>query len=264
MRIVLLAAENLPCVVATSGFLEKHRSEVAAVCLLPSVPAALSPGKSRSWRFFLRLPAEVLFYKFLETPLHNAVRRLLGRPSVASVAAARGIPLLRLEDPNSPRALELLRGLSPDAIFNLSPSILKAPVLGLPRAGCFNFHGGLLPRYRGVANYFWFLIDGSPVAGASVHRMLPEIDAGDVVAEASFPVSPEDTVHSINFKTSALGPALLGETLRRLRDGDLRSKPQDASEARTRGFPSREDVRRLRRSGRRLFSWKDLWATLRY
>ncbi|MCH7860615.1 MAG: hypothetical protein IH998_02760, partial [Proteobacteria bacterium] len=61
--------------------------------------------------------------------------------------------------------------------------------LEIPRIGTFNLHLGKLPEYRGGLHAFWVLRQGDPEAGATIHRVTTELDAGDVVAEKRFPVT---------------------------------------------------------------------------
>ncbi|ABK97695.1 formyltransferase family protein [Pelobacter propionicus] len=87
-----------------------------------------------------------------------------------------------------------LRSLAADALCCMGfPRKLPADLLTMPPLGCYNFHGGPLPQYRGPDPVFW-QIRNREVAGAiTVHRMTPRIDSGAIAHEAHLPIGTDDT-----------------------------------------------------------------------
>jgi methionyl-tRNA formyltransferase len=73
------------------------------------------------------------------------------------------------------------------------PYRLKPGVLAAPRLGCFNFHGGRLPEYRGPQPIFWQIVKREPMGALCVHRMTEEFDQGPLVANLPVPIAPEET-----------------------------------------------------------------------
>ena len=111
--------------------------------------------------------------------------------SVADLASLHDIPVITPEDPNDPAVVAELAALAPDFLFSFYyRQMLKAPLLALPRAGAWNMHGSLLPRYRGRVPVNWAIIHGERETGATLHRMLEKPDAGGCLLYTS--PSPRD------------------------------------------------------------------------
>ena len=71
--------------------------------------------------------------------------------------------------------------------------ILPKAVLDLPRLGCINVHGSLLPKYRGAAPIQWTVINGDGTGGVTTMFMGEGLDTGDMLLKAETPVGAEET-----------------------------------------------------------------------
>jgi methionyl-tRNA formyltransferase len=113
---------------------------------------------------------------------------------LAEVAASRGVPVATPPDASGRPLLDWVRALRPDVLFSfyyghrIGRSLRRVPPLG-----AFNVHGALLPRWRGRAPLPWVILEGDDRCGVTLHEMVEEMDAGDIVAQVSFPVGPRDT-----------------------------------------------------------------------
>ncbi|WP_394849177.1 hypothetical protein LZC95_17230 [Pendulispora brunnea] len=88
---------------------------------------------------------------------------------------------------------ELVGHLEPDFLLSIYYDyILDDRFLSLPKIDAINLHPGYLPYNKGFYYYVWSVLDGTP-AGVSLHRMVAEVDKGDVIAQARVLVTPEDT-----------------------------------------------------------------------
>ncbi|MGT2923942.1 methionyl-tRNA formyltransferase [Streptococcus caviae] len=94
-----------------------------------------------------------------------------------------------------------------------------------------NVHASLLPKYRGGAPIHYALIKGDKEAGVTIMEMVKEMDAGDMVAKASIPITDEDNVGTLFEKLATVGRDLLLETLPAYIAGDITPQPQDESQA---------------------------------
>jgi len=77
-----------------------------------------------------------------------------------------------------------------------------------------NIHPSLLPRHRGLHTHAAALASGDAEHGASVHFIIPELDAGAVIAQARLAISPQDTADSLAARVLALEHRLLPAVLR--------------------------------------------------
>lgn len=126
-----------------------------------------------------------------------------GAAGFAGIAAAHGLPLHRISNVNNDASLTLWRDLKLDALFVIGWSqILHAPTLACFPLGCFGAHASLLPANRGSAPINWALIKGEKVTGNTLMRLGTEVDAGDIVAQRAFAISPHDNANSLYAKVA--------------------------------------------------------------
>lgn len=106
-----------------------------------------------------------------------------------------GLPFLRVGSGDLTTQLApWLKAIDADLLCCMGfPRKLPAELLKLPRLGCFNFHGGPLPQYRGPDPVFWQIKNREPLATVTVHRMTEEIDKGAIAHEVQLPVGSDDT-----------------------------------------------------------------------
>lgn len=163
---------------------------------------------------------------------------------VAAAARDLGIPVLQPESVNDPAFVEQLRELAPDAIVVAAfGQILRKPVLEIPRLGCINIHGSLLPRYRGGAPVQHALLNGDTVTGVTIMLMDPGMDTGPMLLQQEVPIEPDDTAGTLLDRLAHVGADLLLQVLPALAEGRLEPVPQDPSQATYAPTLKREDAR---------------------
>lgn len=109
--------------------------------------------------------------------------------------------------------------------------ILPAAVLAIPRAGCINVHGSLLPRWRGAAPVQRALWAGDSQTGVSIMQMNSGLDCGDILCQLSCPIDPQDTSASLYHKLAQCGSQALLTTLEQLLQGHVMRQVQDETQA---------------------------------
>lgn len=141
-----------------------------------------------------------------------------------------GLPVFQPEKLSAPGEFEQLAALKPDVIVVVAfGQILKKNVIELPRLGCVNIHSSLLPRWRGAAPMQWAILSGDGQSGVTTMRIAEKLDAGDILLQERTPLASDETAGSLHDRLSQLGAGLIVRTLAGLRDGVLRSIPQDES-----------------------------------
>jgi methionyl-tRNA formyltransferase len=103
--------------------------------------------------------------------------------------------------------------------------ILPQLVLDLPRFGCINIHGSLLPRWRGAAPIQRALLAGDAETGVCIMQMEAGLDTGPVLLRGAFPIEATDTTATLHDRLAALGATLVVEALGKL---PLPAEPQPA------------------------------------
>src|SRR5260370_37837971 len=148
------------------------------------------------------------------------------------------------KSPDYPRFVDEVRTLDPHLIVVNSYSMrLGAELLGLPRFGCVNVHGGLLPEYRGSNPIQWALLNDETETGVTIHYMTEEFDQGDIIARRTAPNWFQDTGLDIRARLERAAEALLEQELPKILSGTNARLPQDESRARYYRRRSAEDGR---------------------
>jgi len=151
-------------------------------------------------------------------------------PPVKELACAHDIPVLQPAKVRDPAFIETIRAMKPDVIVVVAfGQILPKALLDIPPQGCINVHASLLPRYRGAAPLNWCIINGEQETGVTTMLMDPGLDTGPMLLAASTPIDENEDIVSLHDRMSAMGAALLAETLDGLKRGDVTPRQQDDS-----------------------------------
>lgn len=164
--------------------------------------------------------------------------------SVKSLAQEHGIPVITPADPHDEETLTLLRAAAPDFLFSFYyRNMLKPAILNLPKRGCYNLHGSLLPKYRGRVPINWAVIHGEHETGATLHQMVEKPDAGAIVDQMAVPILPNDTAQEVFGKVLVAAEIVLQRALPALLAGKAKLVPMDLKQGSYFGGRKAEDGR---------------------
>jgi methionyl-tRNA formyltransferase len=153
-------------------------------------------------------------------------------PTLAELAASRGIPRQNVDNHNSPACRVMLEALKPELVVLGGTRIIRLPLLAIPPRGTLNAHPGLLPRLRGSASVGWALYKDLPI-GVTVHFVDAAIDTGPIILRRELPVRRGDTYERLNARVARLAGELMAETLALFERGEVSATPQDPSAGET-------------------------------
>jgi methionyl-tRNA formyltransferase len=160
---------------------------------------------------------------------------------VKEYCLTENIPVFQPEKLRDGAALEQIRALAPELIVVAAYGrILPEEILNAPPLGCINVHSSLLPRYRGAAPINWAILNGDRETGVTIMHMAKELDAGDIIAQASTPIDPDETVEALHDRLALLGAGLLVETVEKIQAGTAGRTPQDPAQVTYAPMLSRE------------------------
>lgn len=163
--------------------------------------------------------------------------------SLAEFATQRGLPVIAPVKPDY-RLLYRLHALAPDFIFSFYyRQLLPAAFLAAARCGALNMHGSLLPRFRGRAPVNWAVLHGANETGATLHHMVSQPDAGDIVDQAAVPIRENDTAYDVFLRVADAAERVLARSLPLLIAGTAPRTPQDLSKGEYCGRRRPEDGR---------------------
>jgi methionyl-tRNA formyltransferase len=165
-----------------------------------------------------------------------------------------------------------LEAIAPDAILVVAYGrIIPDWMLALPRHGCINLHGSLLPKYRGAAPIQWAVANGETVTGVTTMRLDAGLDTGPMLLAKKEPIAPEETAEDLFESLAEIGAQLMVRTLAGLEAGCLDAVEQDHAQATLAPILTREhgrmDFSRTARAcvdrWRGFQPWPGAWTTLR-
>lgn len=121
---------------------------------------------------------------------------------------------------NNTELLDEIKTLAPDVICVVAyGKILPKEILEIPKLGCINVHGSLLPKYRGAAPIQWAVLNGDKTTGITTMYMNEGMDTGDMILKEEVEIGPEETTGDLWQKLSKIGGEILVKTLKLIEEG---------------------------------------------
>ena len=128
---------------------------------------------------------------------------------------------------NNPQFLEEVKSLNPDLICVVAyGKILPQELLDIPKYGCINVHGSLLPNYRGAAPIQWAVLNGDKVTGITTMFMNAGMDTGDMLLKEKVEIGEDETTGELWDRLKLIGGKLLVETVKKVEEGNITRIPQ--------------------------------------
>ena len=123
--------------------------------------------------------------------------------------------------------IEEIKKLEPDVICVVAyGKILPKEILEIPKLGCINVHGSLLPKYRGAAPIQWAVINGEKVTGVTTMYMDVGMDTGDMILKEKTEIAPDETTGELWDRLAIIGADLLVKTLEQIENKTAPRIPQ--------------------------------------
>ena len=164
---------------------------------------------------------------------------------VKRAALAHGIAVTQPDKLKHNEALhDTLKHLAPDAIIVVAYGrIIPQWMLDLPRHGCINGHGSLLPRWRGAAPIQWAIASGDTETGVTTMRLNAGLDTGPMLMKWAVTITPQTTSPQLFDTLSTIGADLMVQTLSGLQAGLITPTEQDDAQSTLAPILTRDDAR---------------------
>ena len=121
---------------------------------------------------------------------------------------------------NNPEFLEDVKKLNPDLICVVAyGKILPQELLDIPKYGCVNVHGSLLPEYRGAAPIQWAVLNGDKKTGVTTMFMNAGMDTGDMILKEEVEIGDDETTGELWDRLKMIGANLLIKTVKEIENG---------------------------------------------
>jgi methionyl-tRNA formyltransferase len=252
VRIALLTTDSAASGAAVRQLLANKELDIVLVADSSPFRSPSGPPTRRTLRALWR--SRLLIAPYL---LVNFVVPRVAGGSLAAFCRQRGLAFLRLGDVNAPTMIAALKAHGAEALllYHFDQILTAATIAQFP-SGIANVHPSLLPAQRGPVPTIHLLLEQRPRAGVTVHRVVPAIDEGPILAQAEVPLPPglsaTGAARCLHLAALRLVPAAI-ELMRSGAPGEPQGDRLPYC-----GFPDATTLRRLRRTGQRAVHWQDL------
>ncbi len=169
-------------------------------------------------------------------------KRVLTPPDVKVCALEHGFEVRQPDSLKGGEQAKAMAELEPDVIVVIAyGKLLPESILSVPKYGCINIHGSLLPKYRGAAPIQRAVIDGEKTTGVTSMLMDKGLDTGDMLISRSTQILPDETAGELFDRLSIMGADVLLETLDKLEKGEITPIKQDDSKSNYASMLSKEE-----------------------
>ena len=148
---------------------------------------------------------------------------------VKEYAVSKNIPIYQpLKVKNNIEFIDEIKALNPDIICVVAYGrILPKEILEIPKYGCINVHGSLLPKYRGAAPIQWAVINGEEKTGITTMYMDVGMDTGDMILKEEVEIGKDETTGKLWDRLSKIGGELLVKTIKLIEQGKAPREKQN-------------------------------------
>lgn len=152
----------------------------------------------------------------------------LSPSAVKSLALEHDLPVFQPASLKHEDAQAELAALKPDLMVVVAYGLLlPKAVLDIPRYGCINVHGSILPRWRGAAPIQRAIEAGDSISGVTIMQMDVGLDTGDMLLKSECPIHSTDTTVDLHDRLCEIGPPALLETITQIAKGTTQPVKQD-------------------------------------
>lgn len=124
---------------------------------------------------------------------------------------------------NNEEFIQEIKNLQPDLICVVAyGKILPQEILDIPKYGCVNVHGSLLPQYRGAAPIQWAVLNGDKKTGVTTMFMNAGMDTGDILLKEETLIGEDETTGELWDRLKVMGAKLLLETVKQIENGEIK------------------------------------------
>ncbi len=155
-------------------------------------------------------------------------RKILPTP-IKKIALNNGLEVFQPENINDEESIKRMKEFNPDIILVVAyGQILSSYILSIPKIGCINIHGSLLPEYRGAAPINRAIINGEKETGITFMFMNEKVDAGEIIFQEKINILPDETCGELYYRLSDLSADTLPKLLEKIKSGKIERIPQDS------------------------------------
>ncbi|MDW8107248.1 MAG: formyltransferase family protein [Armatimonadota bacterium] len=258
-RVIVITNGNFFARLILERLLIEWRPQIAGVVLIEGDYSGRT-GMNALWHIARKTTPPYLIFKLVQIIAFRFAQKLYPNVwfEVAPMARDLGIPTYRAPRVNSSEVYDWIRQKSPTLGVSVScPQRIRKRLLSLPSHGFINIHSSLLPRYAGLAPYFWVLAENCVETGVTVHYMTEQFDEGNILAQCVLEIPERVSAFELFRQLAMLGQDVLIEAVEKTLRGE-RGTPQQLEQRSYYSHPSFRAYIALRQNGFALLRWGEL------
>ncbi len=164
-----------------------------------------------------------------------------GSTGIINICNEENVPVFT-GNPRNGKAAEFITACSCDVLLSINYLfIVDRDIIGLGKKYAINFHGSLLPKYRGRTPHVWAIINNEKKTGITAHLIDEGCDTGDIVYQEAIEIGPEQTGADLLVVYQKRYPVIVNEVLRLIANDTIKRVQQDESKASYFGKRTPED-----------------------
>jgi folate-dependent phosphoribosylglycinamide formyltransferase PurN len=256
--IVVFTNGNLFSRIILEDFLLKYKARVSVVVIV-SGDYYGNKGFKALYKFSKVTSIFYVLYK-IWTILLIKILKIINKACITSVdqlCNELSIPTYSVSDINEQKLFEQINKLAPLYLVSVScPQLIRKKWLDLVNGRGLNIHSSLLPKYGGLAPYFWVLANNQKETGITVHYLIKGFDKGNILSQQKLQIQRGSSAFSLFLNLCIIGKRTLNEAFEKMEKGNMGTR-QDISLFTYFSHPTTSAYFRLKKADYSLFKLKD-------
>jgi folate-dependent phosphoribosylglycinamide formyltransferase PurN len=256
--IVILTNGNLFSRIILEDFIKKYHDRISLIVIVTGDYFG-NKGLRALYNFFKTTSFIYVLYKIWTLLLIHILRisDKSIRSSVEQLCEDLNVSTYSLFNINNPSLFEQVKSLKPRYLISVScPQLIKQKWLNLVNGNGINIHSSLLPRYAGLAPYFWVLVNNEKVTGTTVHYLIKGFDKGNILSQSALPIEKGISSFELFLNLCKEGKHRLVEAFIKMEKGNQGTE-QNLTEFSYFSNPTSKAYFKLKKNGFSLFNLRD-------
>lgn len=248
MKLVIFSSNTKCANVGLKELINKRHEDIKAFIIVDKIKGRITSKLKLAYKYLKKFSLYFLMYKLYDGFGGNKVIKLVKHYK---------IPVIKIKNINDDNVLKYLKKINPDlTICFFIHQILKKNLISIPKYGTLNAHGSLLPKYKGAAQYFWYLYNGDKTGGITIHYMEEGLDTGDIILQKSFLIEKNDSMFSVHMKIGNLAAKLFDDVIDLIKNGTVKPIKQKITDSHYLTLPTNKEMKKFKEKKLKIFSKK--------